>query len=201
LPVNRETDGGSVVAGLTDAMAIWSAALSNSERILETTPIDKRGDANGAIVDESTKVNKLLGVLMRDQLQHLADVSGRSFRFTGVASTAWDLRDVAGRQADMLQNAVASNKPTTPEFRSKIMQLEGAIQQIWVGIAALPQLASTPARLKKAVQVVKDNYFGVRADDKAKIFAGLETGSYPFDAQAFCRNVELHDRVERRGLR
>ena len=160
----------------------WLETRRAAEQMLAQTPIDQRGDIAASLVEQNAKVNASIGLLMRNELRQLADVSGGTYRFADIANTVSELRDVGGRQGGILINASATKKPVSAEIRASVGQLEGQIQLVWSHLAGLIDTSGTPEPLKSALLAVKSIYFETFAAEKKRVFAGLETGTYPFEA-------------------
>ncbi len=181
-------DAPAVLQGVTAFAEGWKRTRQFAEEQLKL-PLANRGNAAAQLLEQGTQLNKTTAALMGSQLRQIASLDGRAFRFGSIADTVWELRDVGGRQAGLLQNLVGAHQPLTVEQRATVQGLEGQIAAIWAKIRLLRDYDSTPMALKDAVSVVQNIYVEDFGATKAMLARSYDTGDFAWDAATYRKNV------------
>ena len=185
----------AAMIGKVDDSAELAAQMAEVERMFAQTrkfadqemalPIDQRGNAVNSLVQQSFAVNAAVAAIMRNQLRRLAELDGTAYRYADIANTAWDLRDIGGRQAGFLQNLVTAHKPVADDERASMLTMQGQIDQIWGRLATLLDAPSTPAAIKQALSAVQAAYIDGFGAEKRMLMTHFSVGDFPYDGTAY----------------
>ncbi len=173
-----------LIAAVTKATDVWI----QSERLVDEQvrqPLTSRGNTISKILDQSAELNSAVASLMNDQLRELAAVNGTAFRYGSIAATVWELRDVAGRHAGLLQNFVGARKPLTTDQRSTLLSLEAQVGAVWARLWPLRAQPSTPMSLRDALDDVHKAYFEGFVAERTLLENSYTTGEFPYNASTY----------------
>jgi methyl-accepting chemotaxis protein len=177
-------DGANVRAKMAEIEGLFTQTRHDADDYL-TKPLDQRGGAVEKLTAQSFALNGLIASLINDQLARLSGLDGAVYRYADTANMVSTLRDIGGRQAGFLQNLVVARKPVTDEQRSTMLVLQGQVDQIWNRLAAVRDLASTPANLRDGLGKVQTGFIDGFGAVKKDLSAQYATGEFPYDGAAY----------------
>ena len=181
-------DGADLMTKMAEIEALVVRARQYDDDAL-AKPLDQRTGGADAARDRNSAVNAAIGTLLDDQLQRLSSLDGTVYRYADLASAAWTLRDIGGRQAGRLVELIGARKPVTDEQKATFLKFEGRIDQIWTQLAAVRDLATTSAGLSQEIDNVRQGYVEGFGAEKNVLMRAFPTGEFPYDASVFMRNL------------
>ena len=93
-----------------------------------------------------------------------------------IKQLAWAVRDAAGTDRLTVGAAIANGKGLSPDQQRQLAVFEGRIASVWKLIDEDTHGAGAPAKLKAAVEVAKQKYFGELTEKRKAILADLTAG-------------------------
>ena len=177
-------DGASLREKMAEIDSLFARLRRETDDLL-VKPLDQRGGGVEKLTTDSFALNGLIAALINDQLARLSALDGMVYRYAETANTASALRDIGGRQSGFLQNLVVARKPLSDDQRSTMLVLQGQIDQIWSRLAAVRDLATTPANLRDGIGKVQEGFIDNFGNTKKELSAHYSTGNFPYDGSAF----------------
>jgi methyl-accepting chemotaxis protein len=177
-------DGANVRAKMAEIETLFRETRRDTDDYL-TKPLDQRVGAVEKLTAQSFSLNGLIAALINDQLARLSALDGAVYRYADTANTVSSLRDIGGRQAGFLQNLVVAHKPVTDDQRTTMLVLQGQVDQIWSRLAAVRDLADTPANLREGLGKVQSGFIDGFGAVKKDLSAQFATGDFPYDGAAY----------------
>ena len=175
----RTDDSAALAQGMADVDQRFTAFRQFMAEQLQR-PIAERGGDVAAVLDQVSDINDRASGLMTGQLSRLGVVSGPAFHWAGIADTAWHMRDMAGRQAGLVQSAFVARKPISAEQRLALAEMKGQVDQSWQQLAGLLTLPDTPAPVRDDLLSIRSAYFETFAAEWQRLQPFLATGDYPY---------------------
>ena len=181
-------DGKDLSASMNEIDRLFSATRSYADQQLEMS-IDRRTNAVARVSEQSFMINELVNKTILGQLRRLAKVDGAAYRWADIANTAWELRDIGGRQAGLLQNLIVAGKPVTEDQHTVLISLQGQIDQIWSRLRTLDGDPSIPQALHDALLEVRTRYIEGFGAEKKLLGQSFGTGVFAYDGSTYREKV------------
>jgi methyl-accepting chemotaxis protein len=109
------------------------------------------------------------------------EANGLAGGYIGIARTAWDSRDWAGRRGTMFIDHISAGRPMSSATLEKVADHSARVEQNWTRILAESKRLGEPARLRQAIETVQQKFW----TDSAKVYKEVieggrrEDGKYP----------------------
>ncbi len=118
------------------------------------------------------------------------EANGLTGGYIGIARTAWDSRDWAGRRGTMFIDHISSGRPMSAETLEKIADHSARVEQNWVRIQTEAKRLGEPARLRQAMETVQQKFWS----DSAKVYKEVIEGGRKPDGKYTLTVVEYRQR-------
>ncbi|MEJ1974698.1 MAG: HAMP domain-containing protein [Acetobacteraceae bacterium] len=181
----------AAAAGRTDDSAALAQQMADVDRHFTAfrdfvsqqlqRPVAQRNGAVPAIVEQAGAIADLASRIMDAQLARLGAAHGPAFRWAGIAGTVWHMRDMAGRQATLVQSTFGTRKPMPLDQKLVLTAMEGQVDQSWRQLIGLLDLPDTPETVRNGLLSVRSAYFETFAAERQRLEPSFATGDYPYD--------------------
>lgn len=149
------------------------SALTHPKAARDATAIKDWTPAMTALIDRSQEV--------RVKASRVAsDLEGIVATLLTIKQYAWVLTEYAGRERALVADAMAAERPMTPEETLRDANLRGTIDLAKTQIDDLSNATTTPPAIKKALTKAEQDYFGTFASLRKNVLSASAKGNpYP----------------------
>src|SRR6185312_3825802 len=175
---NLESDGS--VPNLAKIRAAWGLYETRYGEAMTALgrPLDQRSDAIRA--NWPAAMNGLVTMInlrTRVRSMYIADASALNNEMTKIIRMAWSMREIVGRDRQLIAQAIVSGKQLTSDQLQQFAEQEGNLNYPWTVLASdRTDLPTFPAALAKDVDNVAKVYFGHVRLVRRSILHALEYG-------------------------
>jgi signal transduction histidine kinase len=142
------------------------------------SPWRPRPDLADAWQPVATRAVDLLAAMHAKLDRHIRRADAFVLRQAELASTAWDVRDVAGHERTVYAAAIRM-RSLTPERRLELADYRGRLATGWARIEQATLEPDAPAQLLAAVHEARDAYFGDYVAQREELERALLAGDDP----------------------
>ncbi len=134
----------------------------------------------GAYTRANFEILEGMSKLIAPVERKLSDLNAEIAEAAALAQVAWDMRDLAGRQSNLIQQVIGATppRPMTAVQLTEIVQLSGRIDQLWTRIQRVAEDPNAPLRLQAGVKTTNDAYITVLGGMRTQVLRAAESAEY-----------------------
>ncbi len=130
-------------------------------------------------------LNRVISTLERA----ISDIDGDVGEYAALAQVAWDMRDYAGRQSNLIQQALARPRAMNHEEYGEITAVGGRIETQWQRLVAVAGAEGSRPQMQEAVAAARAGYIDRLGAMRERVMtAGRTTGQYDITVDVWRRD-------------